>query len=169
MNYVVLRRKLWRIAPKSYRFYVNIPMNVCAMVNVTTMQHRRFYVNIPMNVCAMVNVTMMQLHWFYVNIPMHVCVMVNVTMMQHHRFYVNLPMNICAMVNVTMMQLGTSCSFDSPGLARNEPTLGKRLQRDSTPSVLSFFCEGTLTMKPFMADCAEKAQHLRRCSTHNLR
>ncbi|WP_281626966.1 hypothetical protein [Segatella salivae] len=42
-------------------------------------------------------------------------------------------MNVCAMVNVTMMQLGTSCSFDSPGLARDEPTLGKRSQGDSTP------------------------------------
>ena len=30
-------------------------------------------------------------------------------------------------------QLGTSCAFDSPGLARNEPTPGKRLQGDSTP------------------------------------
>ena len=79
-------------------------MHVCVMVNVTTMQHRRFYVNIPMNVCAMVNVTMMQ----------------------HHRFYANILMHVCVMVNVTMMQLGTSCSFDSPGLARNEPTLGKR-------------------------------------------
>ncbi|MBF1547959.1 MAG: hypothetical protein HXO04_00295 [Prevotella salivae] len=49
-------------------------------------------------------------------------------------------------------QLGTSCSFDSPGLARNEPTPGKRLQGDSTPSVLSFFYEGTLTMKHFMAN-----------------
>ena len=26
-----------------------------------------------------------------------------------------------------------SCVFDSPGLARNEPTPGKRLQGDSTP------------------------------------
>ena len=58
-----------------------------------------------------------------------------------------------------MVQLGTSCSFDSPGLARNEPTLGKRSQGDSTPSVLSFFCEGTLTMKHFMANYVEKAQH----------
>ncbi|MBF1549922.1 MAG: hypothetical protein HXO04_10455, partial [Prevotella salivae] len=48
--------------------------------------------------------------------------------------------------------LGTSCSFDSPGLARNEPTSGQRSQGDSTPSVLSFFCEGMLTMRPFMAD-----------------
>ena len=86
-----------------------------------------------MNVCAMMNVTMMQHHRFYVNIPMNVCVMVNVTTMQLHRFYANISMNVCVMVNVTMMQLGTSCSFDSPGLAKNEPTLGKRSQGDSTP------------------------------------
>ena len=41
-------------------------------------------------------------------------------------------------IDALMVQLGTSCSFDSPGLARNEPTLGKRSQGDSTPSVLSF-------------------------------
>ena len=95
---------------------------------------------------------MMQRHRFYVNIPMHVCVMVNVTTMQRHRFYANIPMHICVMVNVTMMQLGTSCSFDSPGLARNEPTPGKRSHGDSTPSVLSFFCEGMLIMRQFMAN-----------------
>ena len=55
-------------------------------------------------------------------------------------------------INALMVQLGTSCSFDSPGLARNEPTPGKRSQGDSTPSVLSFFYEDTLTMKHFMAD-----------------
>ena len=36
-------------------------------------------------------------------------------------------------INTLMVQLGTSCSFDSPGLARNEPTPGKRSQGDSTP------------------------------------
>ena len=35
--------------------------------------------------------------------------------------------------NCFTTQLGTSCSFDSPGLARNEPTPGKHSQRDSTP------------------------------------
>ncbi|MBF1521087.1 MAG: hypothetical protein HXN95_03530 [Prevotella salivae] len=35
--------------------------------------------------------------------------------------------------NCFNMQLGTSCVFDSLGLARNEPTPGKRLQGDSTP------------------------------------
>ena len=61
-------------------------------------------------------------------------------------------MNTSPILNVLTTQLGTSCSFDSPGLARNEPTPGQRLQGDSTPSVLSFFCEVTLTMNPFMAD-----------------
>ena len=35
--------------------------------------------------------------------------------------------------NYFISQLGTSCSFDSPGLARNEPTPGQRSQGDSTP------------------------------------
>ena len=59
---------------------------------------------------------------------------------------------LCYLHNCFITQLGTSCSFDSPGLARDEPTPGEYSQGDSTPSVLSFFYEGTLTMKPFMAD-----------------
>ena len=35
--------------------------------------------------------------------------------------------------NCFFLQLGTSCSFDSPGLARDEPTPGQRSQGDSTP------------------------------------
>ena len=43
-----------------------------------------------------------------------------------------IPMNEFCNINVLTMQLGTSCSFDSPGLARDEPTPGKRSQGDST-------------------------------------
>ena len=63
-----------------------------------------------------------------------------------------IPMDEFRNINALMVQLGTSCSFDSPGLARNEPTPGKRSQGDSTPSVLSFFYEGMVVMKPFMVD-----------------
>ena len=42
-------------------------------------------------------------------------------------------MYISAMMNALTTQLGTSCSFDSPGLARNEPTPGERSHGDSTP------------------------------------
>ena len=45
----------------------------------------------------------------------------------------NISINTSTMMNALMVQLGTSCSFDSPGLAKNEPTPGQRSQGDSTP------------------------------------
>ena len=57
----------------------------------------------------------------------------NVTTTQRRRIYANIPMNVFYNINILMVQLGTSCAFDSPGLARNEPTPGKWLQGDSTP------------------------------------
>ena len=44
-----------------------------------------------------------------------------------------IPMDEFRNINALMVQLGTSCVFDSPGLARNEPTPGKHPQGDSTP------------------------------------
>ena len=78
--------------------------------------------------------------------------MMNTPIRQRHGCYANISMDVSITMNVLTTQLGTSCSFDSPGLARNEPTPGQRSQGDSTPSVLSFFYEGMLTMEPFMAD-----------------
>ena len=56
----------------------------------------------------------------------------NVTTMKRRGCYANISINISTIMNVLTTQLGTSCAFDSPGLARNEPTLGKWLQGDST-------------------------------------
>ena len=95
----------------------------------------------------------------YANIPMNVFIIMNIVTMQCRRFYVGIPMNVFYNIHALMVQLGTSCSFDSPGLARNEPTPGKRSQGDSTPSVLSFFCEGMGITRGFMADYAKKPQH----------
>ena len=78
--------------------------------------------------------------------------MMNALIMQRRRCHTNISMDVSITMNVLTTQLGTSCTFDSPGLARNEPTPGQRSQGDSTPSVLSFFYEGMLTMEPFMAD-----------------
>ena len=78
--------------------------------------------------------------------------MMNALIMQRRRCHTNISMDVSITMNVLTTQLGTSCSFDSPGLARNESTPGEHPQGDSTPSVLSFFYEGMLTMKPFMAD-----------------
>ena len=67
------------------------------------------------------------------NILMNTSLMMNVITMQRRVFNANISMDISTMMNVLTTQLGTSCSFDSPGLARNEPTPGQRLQGDSTP------------------------------------
>ena len=64
---------------------------------------------------------------------MNTSAMMNALITQRHGYYTNIPLNTSPILNVITTQLGTSCSFDSPGLARNEPTPGKRSQGDSTP------------------------------------
>ena len=59
--------------------------------------------------------------------------MMNALIMQRRRCHTNISMDVSITMNVLTTQLGTSCSFDSPELARNEPTPGKRSQGDSTP------------------------------------
>ena len=74
-----------------------------------------------------------QLRWYCIIIPMNVFYNINSLMMQRRRCRTNISMDASIIMNVLTMQLGTSCVFDSPGLARNEPTPGKRSQGDSTP------------------------------------
>nr|WP_281626777.1 tetrahydrofolate synthase [Segatella salivae] len=71
--------------------------------------------------------------WCYAGVTMDVFAIANLTKMQRCRCHVGITMNVSAALNTLTTQLGTSCSFDSPGLARNEPTPGKRSQGDSTP------------------------------------
>ena len=85
---------------------------------------------------------------------MDISTMMNALIMQRRRCHTNISMDVSITMNVLTTQLGTSCSFDSPGLARNEPTPGQRSQGDSTPKVLSFFCEGMGITMGFMANYA---------------
>ena len=63
---------------------------------------------------------------------MDISAMMNVVTTQRHKHCAIISMNVYSIMDALMVQLGTSCSFDSPGLARNEPTPGKRSQGDST-------------------------------------
>ena len=107
-------------------------MNVSVISNVAIDRRRRCCASVSMNTSAIANVATMQRRGCRANISMK-------------------PLHI---TNVLTTQLGTSCSFDSPGLARNEATPGKRLHGDSTPKVLSFFCEGIVIARGFMANYA---------------
>ena len=86
-----------------------------------------------MNESTMVNVITTQRRRYYIGISMNETIIANVATIQRRRFYANILMNESTMVNVTTTQRRRCCSFDSPELARNEPTLGERSQGDSTP------------------------------------
>ena len=64
---------------------------------------------------------------------MYIFDIMNVIMTQRRIFYAIISMNVFGIMNALMVQRRRCCSFDSPGLARNEPTLGKHPQGDSTP------------------------------------
>ena len=86
-----------------------------------------------MHTSTMMNALTMQRRRCYVYLLMSVFVIMNISNSQHRMYYDNYSMNVFNILTVLMGQLGTSCVFDSPGLARNEPTPGKRPQGDSTP------------------------------------
>ncbi|MEZ7712800.1 tetrahydrofolate synthase [Segatella salivae] len=86
-----------------------------------------------MDIYVMMIVLTMQRHGCYVYLLMSVFVIMNISNSQHRMYYDDYSMNVFNIVTALMVQLGTSCSFDSPGLARNEPTPGKHSQGDSTP------------------------------------
>ena len=91
-------------------YYNDFSMHVFGNINALTMQRRRCCANILMIVFAIMNISGTQ----------------------HRVNYDDFSMHVFNIVTTLMVQLGTSCAFDSPGLARNEPTPGKWLQGDST-------------------------------------
>ena len=74
----------------------------------------------------------MQHHRRCANFLMIVFIIMNIPNPQHRMYYDDYSMNVFYIVNILISQLGTSCVFDSLGLARNEPTPGKHPQGDST-------------------------------------
>ena len=85
-----------------------------------------------MNESTITNVITTQRRKYYASVSMNESIIANVVTIQRRRYYIGVSMNESTMVNVLTTQLGTSCFFDSPGLARNEPTQGKHSQGDST-------------------------------------
>ena len=90
---------------------------------------------------------------------MNVSAILNVVMSQHHMFYAGIPMNIFYNINALISQLGTSCSFDSPGLTSESVVY---------PGSFAVRGNNAVGVVPFIprhfiaAFHAEKAQHLRR-------
>ena len=96
------------------------------------MQCHRCRGKFPMNASAITDIVITQRRRFGANIPIIVFAIVNVSGTQHRAFYNDYSMHVFDIINALMVQRRRCCSFDSPGLARNEPTLGKHSQGDST-------------------------------------
>ena len=108
-------------------------MKTADIVSVANRQSRRCYVGIPMDEDRNMNARMVQRCRCRASISMDIFAILYVVTTQRRWYCAGIPMDEFRNMNVLISQLGTSCSFDSPGLARNEPTPGKRSQGDSTP------------------------------------
>ena len=108
-------------------------MRLFRMMNVVDVQCCGYYNDFLMNVFNIVIALIVQRRRFGANILMSVFAIANMITIQCCGIYANMPMNVYSIMYALMVQLGTSCSFGSPGLARNEPTPGKHPQGDSTP------------------------------------
>ena len=82
---------------------------------------------------GIVNRIAMQRHRVHAPFSINISGIINAFATQCHEYCGKFSMNESLKMIILTTQLGTSCVFDSPGLARNEPTPGKRLQGDSTP------------------------------------
>ena len=115
------------------RFGAGIPMNIFSIMNVSNPQYCLYCDDYSMNVFNIATALVVQRRRFGANISMDVFAIENVTTMQRRRFYAGIPMNVSSIINALIAQRRRCCVFDSPGLARNEPTPGKHPQGDSTP------------------------------------
>ena len=90
---------------------------------------------------------------------MNVSAILNVITMQRRRYCTIIPMNAFAIANVTTTQLGTSCPFDSPGLASDSEVYpgSFAVRGNNAVGVVPFIPRYFIT-----AFHAENVQHLRR-------
>ena len=119
-------------ATQCHEYCGKFSMNESLMMIILNLQRRRVYAPFPINISEIINVFATQCHEYCGKFSMNEPLMMIILNLQRRRIYANIPMNVFHNINILMVQLGTSCSFDSPGLARNKPTLGKWLQGDST-------------------------------------
>ena len=107
-------------------------MRLFRMLNVVNVQCHGYYGDFPMNVFNIVIALMVQRRGVGANISMDVFAIENVFNPQYCLYCDDYSMNVFNIATALMVQRRRCCVFDSPGLARNEPTPGKRSQGDST-------------------------------------
>ena len=115
--------------------------------------------NISKNTSNIINVVTTQRCRCRANILMNTSIVANVTTMQRCKRCVGISMNVFYNINALISQLGTSCSFDSPGLTSESVVY---------PGLFAISENNAVGVVPFIywhiiaAFHAENVQHLRR-------
>ena len=91
---------------------------------------------------------------------MNESIIANVATAQRRRCYANILMNESTMTNVLTTQLGTSCSFDSPGLASEASYPAYKCMRMSNAIGVALFKLIHHESPRYPHVFSEKAQHL---------
>ena len=107
-------------------------MRLFRMLNVVNVQCCGYYNDLLMKMFNIVITLMVQRRGVGANISMDVFAIMNVFNPQYCLYCDDYSMNVFNSATALMVQRRRCCVFDSPGLARNEPTPGKRSQGDST-------------------------------------
>ena len=92
-------------------------MKTAHIESVANRKSRRCCVNILMDEDRNINARIVQRRRGCANISMDIFAILYVVTTQRRRCCAGIPMNVFLNMNVLISQLGTSCSFDSPGLA----------------------------------------------------
>ena len=108
-------------------------MIIFAIMNVFNPQYCLYCDDYSMNVFNIATALMVQRRRLGAIIPMNIFSIMNVSNPQCCLYCDDYSMNVFNIATAFMVQRRRCCSFDSPGLARNEPTPGKHPQGDSTP------------------------------------
>ena len=122
-------------------------------------QRCKRYTNISKNTSNIINVVTTQRCRCRANILMNTSIVANVTTMQRCKRCVGISMNVFYNINALISQLGTSCSFDSPGLTSESVVY---------PGLFAISENNAVGVVPFIpchfitAFHTENVQHLRR-------
>ena len=115
-----------------HRVHAPFPINISRIINAFATQCHKYCGKFSMNELLMMIILNLQRRRVHAPFPINISGNINVFATQCHEYCGKFSMNEPLMMIIITTQLGTSCVFDSPGLARNEPTPGKRSQGDST-------------------------------------
>ena len=105
---------------------------------------------------------------YYVGVSMNESIIANVATIQHRRYYASVSMSESIITNVITTQLGTSCSFDSPGLASVASYPGEAFARRFNAIGVELFLRKHGYSEGIHGGLIKKAQHRWRCSPQTI-